>query len=232
MNIDPGTLAVAMLLASRRDDDAARQEASPSRAHLTAEEGRLGVADDAAKLAFWIDIYNAVVQHQPPGATATTRSRMRLFGRSIVVIAGQRLSLDDIEHGLLRRSRWKLSLGYLGNPRPSTFERSHRVAHIDARIHFALNCGARSCPPIAAYEADHIGDQLERASRAYLATEVIHDGATLRVPTVLWWFLGDFGGVTGMRCFLARHGVEGSTGRIRFLRYDWTPAPDRWSGEG
>lgn len=229
MNAGSGELAVSLLLATRAGDDDAWADASSALESLTHEQLRHDLAHDDEKLAFWIDIYNAAVQRRPTGATASTWSRLRLFGRPIVTVAGRRLSLDDIEHGLLRRSRWKLGLGYLSNPRPSAFERAHRVAHVDARIHFTLNCGARSCPPIAAYRADRIGEQLDLATRSYLSAEVVHEGGTLRVPSAMLWFIGDFGGVAGMRRFLDQHGVAGSAGRIRFLPYDWTPAPDRWS---
>jgi hypothetical protein len=229
MSSDPGALAADLLRALRVDDQDTARTAAAALAALTEDELAAGLPADEARIAFWVDLYNAAVVQQPADATATRSGRLRLFRRPVIEVAGHRLSLDAIEHGLLRRSSWKLGLGYLRNPRPSAFERRHRVERIDARIHFALNCGARSCPPIAAYQAEHIDDQLDRAVRSHLAEAVEDSGATVRVPTMLLWFIGDFGGPRGVRRFLAEHGVEAEGRKVRFLRYDWSPAPGNWS---
>jgi hypothetical protein len=184
--------------------------------------------DDASRLAFWVNVYNGAALRQP-AVGELWQDRLTRFRRRAVVVAGNALSLDAIEHGLLRRSRWKVGLGYVSNPRPSQFERRHRVEQVDPRIHFALNCGVVSCPPIAAYEAGRIGEQLEEASRSYLLGEVVRDGASVQVPALMLWYLGDFGGPPGIRRLLRAHGVAGWNGPIRFRPYDWAPAPDNWT---
>jgi hypothetical protein len=221
-------LAREYLLSTRRRD--AESPALERRlAVLDPLQLRREVADDAARLAFWIDIYNGAVQRHPVRADGPPWERLRYFRRPAVEVAGRTLSLDAIEHGLLRRSRWLLGLGYLPNPLPGRFERSHRVERVDPRIHFALNCGVASCPPIAAYSAELIDEQLDRATRGYLQAEIDRDGRALVVPALLLWYAGDFGGARGIRAFLREHGVQGWHRPIRFKRYDWTPAPDRWA---
>merc|ERR1712020_23232 len=42
---------------------------------------------------------------------------------------------------------------------------------VDPRIHFALNCGAKSCPPIKTFTGDEVEEQLEVATQAYLESE-------------------------------------------------------------
>lgn len=224
-------LAYRYLLATRLDD-AAAVAAEQELAAVEPAALHKALAEDAARLAFWIDVYNGAVERHPVRAGASTIDRWRYFSRPVVKVAGQDLSLDVIEHGLLRRSRWKLGLGYVGNPLPGRFEREHRVARLDPRIHFALNCGVASCPPIAAYTADRLEEQLELATRSYLHGESELRGDTLLVPQLMLWYLGDFGGVPGVRRLLRRYGVEGADGRIRFKRYDWTPAPGRWTPGG
>ena len=59
------------------------------------------------------------------GAASAARAAFSISGPAVVG-AGRSLSLDTIEHGLLRRSRPKLGLGYLPNPLAGRFERSHR----------------------------------------------------------------------------------------------------------
>jgi hypothetical protein len=227
---EPRTLAVDYLLATRVGG-----EWLPvlewRLAELGADELTNALADDASRIAFWVDIYNAAVVRMGVSGLSEPGGRLFYFRRPAVTIAGRDLSLDAIEHGILRRSRYKLSLGYLTNPRPGAFERRHRVDVVDPRIHFALNCGAASCPPIAAYRHEQLDQQLDIATRGYLAAELERRDGTLFVPSLMLWYLADFGGPPGLRRFLRRHGVEDAGRPIRFKRYDWTPTPDNWSAE-
>ncbi|MFZ8458418.1 DUF547 domain-containing protein, partial [Staphylococcus aureus] len=84
-------------------------------------------------------------------------------------------SYDDIEHGILRKSSIKWSLGYAKKWFPSTKEKLLRVNKVDYRIHFALNCGAKSCPPIAFYDDAKLDAQLDIATKAYLIGSVTYD---------------------------------------------------------
>ena len=228
-SIDPLALARAYLWAARHERDAS--EATAGLARLDGEVLARSLSDDAARKAFWIDVYHGTVLRHGLGAAGGSLGRARYFRRPLVSVAGRRLSLDAMEHGLLRRSRWKLGLGYLANPLPSPFERRHRVARLDPRIHFALNCGAASCPPIATYEPEHIDEQLELATRAYLRAETRSVDGGLAVPALLLWYVGDFGGPRGLRRLLRHHGIEGAGGRLRFRPYDWTPDPGRWNSD-
>jgi hypothetical protein len=143
-----------------------------------------------------------------------------------VTVAGRRLSPNAIEHGILRRSAFLAGLGHVRNPLPSQFERLLRVERVDPRIHFALNCGARSCPPLAAWEPATLDADLERATGAYLVAESARsaDGRELTVPRLLRWYRGDFGGRAGILRLLQHHGVlgAGESPRLRFGDYDWT----------
>ena len=226
----PNELAIAYLLAARTGG--AEANAIERRlARLDDRQLALDLDSDTARVAFWLDVYNAAVVRAGAVALTARRTRWQHFRQRSLVVAGHRLSLDGIEHGLLRRSRWKLALGYLGNPLPGTFERRHRVGRLDPRVHFALNCGAASCPPITAYEAERLDEQLELATRSFLTSEVRRDGDVLRIPPVLLWYIGDFGGPRGVRRLLVRSGVEDASLPLRFSKYDWSPAPDRWTGD-
>ena len=183
---------------------------------------------DPRRYAFWLNLYNAWVQLALREDPSRLERRWRFFRAKRVPVAGRELSLDDVEHGLLRRSQLKLGLGYLRNPFPGAFERRFRVEERDPRIHFALNCGAASCPPIAAYEADDLDDQLELATEAYLESAVEHDPdvGEVWVPKLFSWYRGDFGGKRGTVDFLRRYGLvpEGAAPSVRYRAYDWTPA--------
>lgn len=222
-DLDPVSLSAAALRAARASAGEAefRALAALSPVRLAA-----GLAADDTRLAFWINVYNAAIHQalrQDPGLY---RRRTRFFAKSGVTVASRRLSFNAIEHGLLRRSMFGYSLGYLANPIPGRFERRFRLARRDPRVHFALNCGASSCPPIAEYGADAIDEQLDVATKAYLEAECEYDRAsnTLSVPRLFLWFRGDFGGAHGGALgFLVRHGVleEGARPRLKFRKWDW-----------
>lgn len=205
-----------------RSGGTARQEL----ASLHPAELARALPDDASRIVFWMNVYNAVVRSRLTADPAAYRNRRRFFATPAIVVAGQHLSPGAIEHGILRRSAFRLGLGHIRNPFPSAFERRMRVSRVDPRIHFALNCGARSCPPLAAWDVATLDADLERASAAYLAVESrrIGDGTEVLIPRLLLWYRGDFGGRRGVTAFLRRHGVIGpdERPRVHFGTYDWT----------
>ncbi len=195
-------------------------------ASLDPDELAAALSDDVSRIAFWLNVYNAVVRARILADPAAYRRRWRFFAAPAVVVAGRALSPNAIEHGILRRSAVLIGLGYVRNPFPSSFERRMRVSRVDPRIHFALNCGARSCPPLAAWDSATLHGDLERATAAYLTSECrrLGNGREVRVPRFLLWYLGDFGGPAGVRRLLRRHGVLRPHERLglRFGPYDWT----------
>jgi hypothetical protein len=103
------------------------------------------------------------------------KNKYKLFFGKHFKVANRAMSLDDIEHDMLRKSTLKWSLGYIRNPFPSQFEQSFQVFELDPRIHFALNCGAVSCPPIRFYTAANVPEQLEMATINYLVHDTVFD---------------------------------------------------------
>lgn len=59
------------------------------------------------------------------------------------------------------------------------------VSPMDPRIHFALVCGAKSCPPIKLYSSDTLQEALTGAAEAFCASEVIVDVAAKKVGSAL-----------------------------------------------
>lgn len=221
----PTGTAAALLVATGTDDDP-----EPYRSRLAAcdHDDLAAVRDDRERaLAFWTNLYNAGTQlllERRPGLYDGPLRFLRFFRAKAVTVAGRGLGLDAIEQGVLRGGRSKYGLGYL--PRlPRRFERRYAV-DCDPRIHFALNCGATSCPPIAAYTPEEIGSQLDLASESYLRGEVEFDRSknVARVPRLCLWYYGDFRGRRGIRSLLRRYGVIGdsATPRIRYKGYDWS----------
>jgi hypothetical protein len=176
--------------------------------------------------AFWINVYNTLVQYLLKRNPELFEDRNDFFTTEYITVARNKLSLEDIEHGLIRRSRNKYGLGYLGSIFVSDFEEKFRLATIDYRIHFALNCGAKSCPPIAFYRADEIDSQLDKATATYLTRVAQYNAAenVIWAPAVCSWFKGDFGGEDGIIRMMKRYRVipESETPDVEYLSYNWT----------
>jgi len=186
------------------------------------------------RMAFWINAYNAftlraIVDAYPIQSRWFTRQPRNSI-RQIPDVwttqrwraAGRAVSLDDIEHQVLR------------------------PGFKDARIHFAVNCASISCPPLAAepYRATTLDAQLDAAARRYLASPegLRLDGNTLRVSSIFKWygedFVAEYGPIVpgtrpqGERAILGaivRYGPPDAAARARnggaviaFLDYDWS----------
>ncbi|MCF2501976.1 DUF547 domain-containing protein [Dyadobacter sp. CY107] len=181
-----------------------------------------GLPNDDARKTFWINIYNAYFQIL---ATKEKKTRPAIFKEKLITIGGLRLSLDQIEHGILRRYRSKLSLGYLPQFFPGKIIKQLAVSKIDYRIHFALNCGATSCPPIAFYNYGKIDKQLEIAASSFLKTDTEVDSLKKQVTVsrILQWFKADFGGNKGIKLILKQYmNQDFSDYSLEFKEYDWT----------
>ncbi|ERH11871.1 MAG: protein of unknown function (DUF547), partial [halophilic archaeon J07HB67] len=95
----------------------------PARESLAAvSEDALAALSEPAATAFWLNVYNAATQTLLTDRPALYDSRIRFFRADAVTVADTALSLDDVEHGLLR-GRSKYGLGYLPRLLRSGFER-------------------------------------------------------------------------------------------------------------
>lgn len=157
----------------------------------------------AEKKAFFINIYNTLVIHALveglletfPGGSL---SRLKLYATASYNIGGCILSLNDIENGILRGNR-PSAAPFSALPFNDGMDMKYRelvLESCDPRIHFALNCGARSCPPIAVYNADTIDLSLDRVTKAFLTTDNIKvdvDKRTVELSMLFNWYAKDFG---------------------------------------
>lgn len=191
-------------------------------AQLNPQDLLTGLNNDTARKTFWINIYNAWYQLL---ASRDQKSKPEIFTGRFIYIAGQSFSLDDIEHGILRKYRSKYSMGYLPQFLPDKRIKQLAVSVIDYRIHFALNCGARSCPPIAFYSYEKLEQQLNTAAVTFLKSETSIDTVNKKLTTskILQWFKGDFGGKKGIRSLLSGTFQKDFSGySILFNDYDWS----------
>jgi hypothetical protein len=184
------------------------------------------------RLAFWINVYNALVLHGIVGL-GVRRSVARVwnfFGRTAYRIDGSTFSPDDIEHGVLRGNRRRVlpPLRPFGARDP---RRRLALDPLDPRIHFAINCGARSCPPVGVYRAALIESQLDLATRNFVNEDVTLERGQIVCSRLFKWYRRDFDGVGGLGAFLLRHLddgparralTDGGGPRVEFRGWDWS----------
>uniref|UniRef100_A0A668AFH8 Zgc:152951 n=1 Tax=Myripristis murdjan TaxID=586833 RepID=A0A668AFH8_9TELE len=192
------------------------------------------------KLAFFINIYNALVIHGylRLGAPTNMWQRYRFFNYVSYLIGGEVFTLQDIENGVLRGNR--KGVAQLLKPFSKTDPRL-QVALPDAEplIHFALNCGAKGCPPIKTYTPQDIDSQLRTAAEAFLENDdgcMVDSGKReVRLSQIFKWYKADFGGTdekllnwvlehmgdspkkTSLQSVLS----AGKT-KVSYLPYDWS----------
>jgi hypothetical protein len=194
--------------------------------------------DQNARLAFWINLYNTLVLDGVIAlgvqySVMERRAGITFFRQAGYTVGGQRVSCDDIEHGILRANRGHPL--YPGKQFRSSDPRLKWVIEpFDVRIHFALNCASRSCPPIRAYSPEHLDSQLDLTTRNFLATdaEVSLAENTLYLSSIFKWFAADFGGREGIIDFVLRHlsdevellWLSKARNRValRYKPYDWS----------
>ncbi len=169
------------------------------------------------RIVFWVNVYNARVLdgvRRRPGLKSVLDVGRTLgvptlkFFREKRRTAGRSLSLNDIEHGILRKQ------------------------FPDPRLHFVLNCASASCPvlPARALQASSLDSTLDAATLLFLRdttkNRVAPDGS-LEISSIFKWYRGDFetaaGGLPG---FLAQYMQTSERMRpepkLRFLDYDWS----------
>jgi hypothetical protein len=190
------------------------------------------LAPDAARAAFWINLYNALLRHALAryGVGGSLRWHPWIFFVAAYEVGGRRYTLHTIEHGLLRGNRPVSPLP--GRPLRARDPRLDAApSGFDPRVHFALHCGARSCPPVRAYAADTLDAQLAAATRSYVAQETSVDWAAgvITLPRLCRMYLDDFGGVDGVLDLVRDHHDEGERIgrergglRVAWGSYDWT----------
>ncbi|WP_247656629.1 DUF547 domain-containing protein [Maribacter sp. MMG018] len=181
---------------------------------------------DAKKLAFWTNIYNAYIQLILKKNPDLYKDRGSFFKKEQITIAGEKVSFAEIEHGILRKSQWEYGLGYIRKWFPGKLERRLRVNKRDYRIHFALNCGAKDCPPVAIYEWERVNEQFDKGTKAYLSSTTDYNDLKKEasVTSLFSWFRGDFGGESGIKKILKQNDLIPTTKNIDLVykNYDWT----------
>ncbi len=157
-------------------------------------------------LAFWLNLYNAgAIGSAASAFDASADSVLRIpgaFSRPWVTIAGEKLSLDDIEHGKIRRFR-------------------------DPRIHGALVCGSISCPTLRGtpFTGEEVESQLEDQMRSFIISgggQIDRAANTVTLSRVLKWYGRDFVSPSKMPTI-----IPANSSAIRDAVSEWFGEEDR-----
>ena len=179
---------------------------------------RIDAYNRAEQRAYWINLYNAltvkVVLDRYP---VTSIREIKLggvfsggpWGKKLLRVEDEDLSLDDIEHRILR-PLWK-----------------------DPRMHYAVHCASVGCPNLSttAYSAVNFDELAEAGARAYVNSSRgarIENGA-LEISSIYSWFKVDFGGSdAGVIAHLRRYAEPALAARLESITriggdsYDWS----------
>ncbi len=168
------------------------------------------------QFAFYVNAYNAWTIKLILGAYPGIKSIKDLgnifktpWEKKIVRIKGDVITLDDVEHKKLR-AQFK-----------------------DPRVHFAVNCASKSCPPLISepYEGSTLNRQLDNAARAFINDPKSNylKGSKLYASRIFKWFAEDFNDdIVG---FFLKYGegdfkkelqAQKDKLKIVYLSYDWS----------
>jgi hypothetical protein len=171
---------------------------------------------DNEQFAFYANVYNAwtikLILTKYPDISSIKSLGIFNTGpwkKKVVRLKGQTISLDHIEHDILR-PRFK-----------------------DPRVHFAINCAAKSCPPLRSepYTGDRLDQQLDDSTRAFINNSNSYrlEGQNLYVSRIFKWFSEDFNedALSFFRKYATgefKRNLDTNSVKIRvkYLEYDWS----------
>jgi len=168
--------------------------------------------------AYWINLYNAltvavILDHYPVQSIRDIDISPGIFSNGpwdaeLLTIEGEKLSLNDIEHRILRPV-WQ-----------------------DNRIHYAVNCASLGCPNLqpVAFTSQNLEMLLEKTARDFInhPRGVAFLADRLRVSSIYFWFQADFGGsekgiIKHLRLYLSPENLKKLDGVQKKMsqQYDW-----------
>ncbi len=210
------------------------QADADSLAQVSLAELIKALPNDRHKKAFWLNLYNAYAQRNLVAADlATDEARLKAFNEKNILVANEKLSLNEIEHSLLRKGSsvlggllfggGTLGKGKPARSKPSEIEKVLAVDTLDARIHFALNFCAVSCPPVRVYTPDNLEATLALAASVYIKQECRYYPQTVEalVPKLFDWYAADFGGEHVIAQMLKSASIVPARHNPRLRYKDW-----------
>lgn len=155
--------------------------------------------DEASRLTFYLNVYHIMICHAflvlgPPDSSLKWIS---YFNNIAYQVGDDIFSLTELEHSIIR-AKMSFPTQFLSRFVIPKSEYKTTLTRADYRINFALNCGSVSNPPnILIYNVETLNEQLNEASRLYLASVTHRRNGSgdleIKLPKICQWFADDFG---------------------------------------
>ena len=175
------------------------------------------------KKAFWINLYNALIMHLVivENVGKSIMEVKEFFTSYEYQLKGMSLTLDQIEHGILRGNR----------PNYMRFFRPLRKDHPALPLVLEADPRSMSCAALSAYHPHTLDQQLEEATQSCMERLVRIEGKKVLLPKCFLWYKKDFNGKQGSLDFVMRYHPDASIVnyirehrnhlRIGWLGFDW-----------
>jgi hypothetical protein len=161
------------------------------------------------QLAFYLNAYNAWILHEALAKYPTESVKDLLFTFFItkrIKVAGEKMSFDNLEKGIIRKK------------------------FNEPRVHFALNCASRSCPPLnpQPFQGENLDVQLEKVSVAFVnsprGVDYHPEKNTAALSAIFNWYKDDFKAVGGPLAFINKRRTPALPNdvQINYQDYDWS----------
>ena len=155
-------------------------------------------------MAYWINAYNAftvkLIVNNYPTSSITNLHNGKPWDVKWIDLGGKKYSLNQIENDILR------------------------PVYKDPRIHFAVNCAAKSCPPLLnrAWTAGTLNEYFEKQAKAFINNSSFNDieANAVEISKIFEWYKGDFGDLIAYLNQYANVSINADA-PIKYKEYDW-----------
>jgi len=164
-------------------------------------------ADKQESLAWHLNAYNAWILHnileQWPNQGPLDVSLL-FFHKKSITISGKRISLQHLENDIIREE------------------------FTEPRIHFALNCASRSCPPLLGtpFTAKTLDKTLQQLTKDFInhnPLALVESEDSVKLSKIFEWYKDDFGGDDQLINYINQYRDQkvSTDKKVKFLSYDW-----------
>lgn len=199
------------------------------------------------RMCFFVNLYNILCLHAhvTQGPPNNVLRRYTFFRAMSYRVGGLDMTLDDIEHGILRGNKRPPMIMFIQQLRPSDPKCQHVLTKRDGRLHFVISAGTRSDPPIRILDGDNVQEELHHATVEFLSCTVKVDveKRCVTLPRIFLWYSEDFPSPEkNLLMWVARYLPVATSGqlvnlvhseqampKISYENFDWANAEARFN---
>lgn len=156
------------------------------------------------KQAYWINAYNAytvkLIVDNYPTSSITQLKGGKPWDAKIAEVGGKKYTLNNIENDILRPT------------------------YNDARVHFAVNCAAKSCPPLLnrAWTEDNLNSNYDKQAKSFINNSKYNTISenSVKISKIFEWYADDFGNIITYLNKYSNIKIN-SDAKVEYMEYDW-----------